>query len=76
MHVISGLKKRIAPTMLGAATAAEAPAMPVAKRPTATEMREEEIRAGMEQTRLTYSYNYRQKIVATANLIGFVESCF
>ena len=32
MHVISGLKKRIAPTMLGAATAAEAPAMPAAKK--------------------------------------------
>ena len=55
MHVISGLKKRLAPTMLGAATAVEAPAMPASKRPTATEMREGEIRVGMEQTGFTYS---------------------
>ncbi len=50
MHIISGLKKRLAPAIIGA-TAAEAPAMPAAKRPTAKEMREEEIRVGMEQTR-------------------------
>ena len=44
-----------------AATAVEAPVMPAAKRPTATEMREEEIRVGMEQTELTYSYSYHKK---------------
>jgi hypothetical protein len=48
MRIISGLKKRLAPTMLGVATAAEVPAMPAAKRPTAKEMREEEIRVGMK----------------------------
>ena len=47
--------------MLGAATTVEALAMPAAKRPTATEMCEEKIRVGMEQTWLTYSYNYRKK---------------
>jgi len=31
MHIISWLTKRLAPTMLGVANAAEAPAMPVAK---------------------------------------------
>jgi len=77
MHVISGLKKRLAPKMLGAATATEAPAIPAANRPTTTEMREEEIHVGMEQTRLTYSYNYRnKKTVATAKLTEFVGRCF
>ena len=47
--------------MLGAATAAEALAMPAAKKPTATEMCEEKLRVGMEQTWLTYSYGYRKK---------------
>jgi hypothetical protein len=61
MHVISGMKKLLAPTMIGAVTAAEAPAMPSAKRPTATEMCEEEIRVGMEQTSMTYNYRYRKK---------------
>ena len=77
MHVISSLKKRLTPKMLGAATAVEAPAIPAAKRPTATEMRDKEIHVGTEQTRLTYRYSYRnKKTAATAKLTEFVGRCF
>ena len=51
MHIISGLKERcLGPSSAVAAATGEAPLVSAAKKPTAKEMREEEIRAGKEQT--------------------------
>ena len=52
MHIISGLKKRcLGPASTVASATGEAPSVSSAKKPTAKEMREEEIRARLEQTR-------------------------
>ena len=52
MHIISGLKKRcLGPAVAGEPATGEAPSIPVAKKPTAKEMREMETQAGEEQER-------------------------
>jgi hypothetical protein len=52
MHIISGLKKRcLGPPIVRAAAIGEAPTVVPAKKPTGKEMREAEIREGIEQTR-------------------------
>ncbi len=52
MHIISGLKKRcLGPPIVRAAAKGEEPTVSAAKKSTAKEMVEDEIRARIEQTR-------------------------